>query len=565
MEDDSGLELSLGLSFGGLSGKPKAKSSSSTDLRIEKGDKGNKLVDDFKSFLHPGTQKQDSSTSSQRSEPVKPKENFFSDLSKANVDADASVDLNGKGVWESNNKSAEFESEKRVESGSKRRMFFEEMHQQKKHEREANYGDLNEKTRTSRISVTTEDGSTAENEDVAESEVEGSTSRLVLQQDDGSKRFMGNGGSSDVQKEARGISDSKAVDQNGQKRFNGSLENGFKLGNMSFGSPFTGQPINMMNMPFSLPLKDSNSTAAPNTSAPMMPGVMQVIPTANSEGPGTHPGNLPVMFGYSPVQMPMLDKDNSWGLVSQSQQFQPSYAGRGPPNSGNQNNGVEEKQVSQATTNCSFVSHLTIPLIFFHRHFCVSNFWHCFLLSFINEVLKWNNGCLNAFIDVAAMQVISHNSSEAAQHEGRTSERPKGDIKQHTTEGGSSSQAEDGKGSSTNLRGKDAPDRSSADGSTLEFSTIKPGIHADVKFGGSGSLPNLPWVSTTAPGPNGRTISGVTYKYNANQIRIVCACHGSHMSPEEFVRHASEDPGNSESGTGLTTFPNNNPAASAQS
>ncbi|XP_062090860.1 ninja-family protein mc410 [Humulus lupulus] len=498
MEDDSGLELSLGLSFGGLSAKSKAKSSSSTDLRIEEGDKGNKLVDDFKSFLHPGTQKQESSTASQRSESVKPKENFFNDLSKVNVDKDASVDLNGKGVWESSNKSAEFESEKRAESGSKRRMFFEEMNQQKKHEREANYADLNEKARTSHISLTTEDGSTAENEDVAESEVEGSTSRLVLQHDDGSKRFMGIGGSSDVQKEARGISDSKAVDPNGQKRFNGSLENGFKLGNMSYGSPFTGQPINMMNMPFPLPLKDSNNTVTPSTSAPLMPGVMQVIPTANSEGPGTHPGNLPVMFGYSPVQIPMLDKDNSWGLVSQSQQFHPSYAGRGPPNS-------------------------------------------------------------------AVMQVISHNSSEATQHEGRTSERPKGDGKQHTAEGGSSSQAEDGKGSSTNLRGKDAPDRSSSDGSSLEFSTIKPGIHADVKFGGSGSRPNLPWVSTTAPGPNGRTISGVTYKYNANQVRIVCACHGSHMSPDEFVRHASEDPGNPESGTGLTTFPNNNSAASAQS
>lgn len=168
-------------------------------------------------------------------------------------------------------------------------------------------------------------------------------------------------------------------------------------------------------------------------------------------------------------------------------------------------------------------------------------------------------------IDVAVMQVISHNSSEAAQHDGRTSERAKGDGQQHVAEAGSSSQAEDGKGSSTNLKGKDVPERSSADGFSLEFSAIKPGIHADVKFGGSGSRPNLPWVSTTAPGPNGRTISGVTYRYNANQIRIVCACHGSHMSPEEFVRHASEEPGNPENGTGLTTFPNTNPAASAQS
>lgn len=75
---------------------------------------------------------------------------------------------------------------------------------------------------------------------------------------------------------------------------------------------------------------------------------------------------------------------------------------------------------------------------------------------------------------------------------------------------------------------------------------------ADVKFGGSGARPNLPWVSTTGSGPHGRTISGVTYRYNANQIKIVCACHGSHMSPEEFVRHASEEYVGPESSIGIS-------------
>lgn len=168
---------------------------------------------------------------------------------------------------------------------------------------------------------------------------------------------------------------------------------------------------------------------------------------------------------------------------------------------------------------------------------------------------------------LALMQVISHNASETTQYDGRTveRERAKGDGKQHVNEEGLSSQAEeDVKGSSMNLR-VNAPDRSAAEGFSLDFSAIKPGIDADVKFGGSGSCPNLPWVSTTGSGPNGRTISGVTYRFSASQIRIVCACHGSHMSPEEFVRHANEDPANPESGTGLATFPNSNPAASAQS
>lgn len=167
---------------------------------------------------------------------------------------------------------------------------------------------------------------------------------------------------------------------------------------------------------------------------------------------------------------------------------------------------------------------------------------------------------------LAVMQVISHNPSEATQYDGRNVERAKGDGKQHVNEDGTSSQAEeDVKGSSMNLRIKDASDRSTAEGFSHDFSAIKPGIAADVKFGGSGSCPNLPWVSTTGSGPNGRTISGVTYRFSASQIRIVCACHGSHMSPEEFVRHANEDPANPETGTGLSTFPNSNPAASAQS
>ena len=329
MEDDNGLELSLGLTFGGLSGKSKGKTGSSSDNRTEEGDRGNKLVDDFKNFLNAGTQKQDTSSASQRSDSVKPKENFFKDLSKANAEGDASVDLNGKGF---------FEEEKRSEAGSKRRMFFDELNQPKKHEREGHFADINEKTRVSHISLTTEDGSTAENEDVADSEVEGSTSRLVLQHDDSSKRSIGISGSSDAQKEIRGIPESKTADLSGQKRFNGSSENGYKLGNISYSSHFPGQPVNMMNVPFSLPMKDGNSAAAPSASAHLLPGVMQGMPTANSEGPGTQPvyhGNLPLMFGYSPVQIPLLDKDNSWGLVSQQQQFHPSFAGRGLPNSGN--------------------------------------------------------------------------------------------------------------------------------------------------------------------------------------------------------------------------------------
>ncbi|KAF3339693.1 ninja-family protein mc410 [Carex littledalei] len=77
---------------------------------------------------------------------------------------------------------------------------------------------------------------------------------------------------------------------------------------------------------------------------------------------------------------------------------------------------------------------------------------------------------------------------------------------------------------------------------------IRRGIGSEIQFGGSGSRPDLPWVSTTGSGPNGKTISGVTYRYGPakEQLRIVCACHGTHLSPEEFVHHASSDAANSE-------------------
>lgn len=490
MEDENGLELSLGLSCGGLPVKSKGKNGSSLDNRAEEDVKGTKIVDDFKSFLNPGTQKQDSSSGSQRNDSVKTQENFFNDLSKSNTEFDASMNLNGRGVWIANsNNSADIEEEKWREVG-KRKMLFDEMNHSKKQEREANV-DLHDKTRTSHISMTTEDGSTAENEDVAESEVEGSSSKHVSQHDDGPKRFFGVVGSSEVSKDSHGLADSNVVDLNGQKRFNSTSENEFKLGNMAYSVPFAIQSVNMMTVPYSsLHVKESNSVGVPSSSGQLPPAMMQVIPPAGSDRSGAqtgNPGNLPLMFGYSPVQLPTLDKDNSWGLVSQTQQFHPSYAGRGLPN-----------------------------------------------------------------------------SAEAAQYNGRSLEQVKGDGKQNGPGEGSSSQTEeDAKGSSTNLSAKDASDRLPADALSLNFSAIKPGIAADVKFGGCGSYPNLPWVSTT--GTNGRTISGVTYRYSTNEIRIVCACHGSHMSPEEFVRHAGEEHVNPENVTTLTTVPNSNPSASAQS
>lgn len=487
MEDDSGLELSLGLSFGGSSAKAKSKNGSSSDTRGEENGRGGKMVDDFKSMFNTDPQKPESSGGSRRADSSKPEENFFSDLSKVNDD-NASLNLNGRGflVGNNNNKPIEIEENKRSEAVNKRRMSFDDIRNLKRHDSDIHHGDLHDRARASHISLT-EDGSTAENEDVADSEAENSTSRPLSNHSDGSKGFIRVGASSDASKEVRGVSDSSA---NGQKRFTGSTEKDFKHANMTYGAPFSAQQVNMMSGPYTS-AKESNSVGAPN---PQIPGVMHMMPTTTGERAGAQSvsnGSLPMMFGHPYVQLPMLDKDSSWG---RPQQFHPSFAGRGPANS-------------------------------------------------------------------AALHL--NNISEAMPYEGRPLERTKGDGKQRVTEEGSSSQPEDVKGSSTNLRGKDAPEQPKGEGSTIDFSNIKPGLTADVKFGGSGSYPNLPWVSTTSS--NGRTISGVTYRYNTNQIRIVCACHGSHMTPEDFVRHANDEQANSDSNSVLGSLPNGNLGSSSHS
>ncbi|VFQ68525.1 unnamed protein product [Cuscuta campestris] len=50
---------------------------------------------------------------------------------------------------------------------------------------------------------------------------------------------------------------------------------------------------------------------------------------------------------------------------------------------------------------------------------------------------------------------------------------------------------------------------------------------------------NMPCVSTKGEGPNGRKIEGFLYRYKkGEEVRIVCVCHGSFLTPAEFVKHA---------------------------
>ncbi|XP_057534737.1 ninja-family protein 3-like [Amaranthus tricolor] len=48
----------------------------------------------------------------------------------------------------------------------------------------------------------------------------------------------------------------------------------------------------------------------------------------------------------------------------------------------------------------------------------------------------------------------------------------------------------------------------------------------------------MPCVSATGNGPNGKTITGFLYKYTNTEVGIVCVCHGASFSPASFVEHA---------------------------
>ncbi|KAK8567357.1 hypothetical protein V6N13_105334 [Hibiscus sabdariffa] len=53
------------------------------------------------------------------------------------------------------------------------------------------------------------------------------------------------------------------------------------------------------------------------------------------------------------------------------------------------------------------------------------------------------------------------------------------------------------------------------------------------------AMGDMPCVFTKGEGPNGKRVDGILYKYGkGEEVRIMCVCHGSFLSPAEFVKHA---------------------------
>lgn len=326
MEDEKDLDLSLGLPCGGNSSSQKGKYSSSSDVRSDEGDRGSKLINEFKNFLEGGNQQH----------PPKVGENLYNNFGKAAVETETSKNSNSGGMWLTNDSmSTEIEEDKRSAVGEKRKSLGIETSQDKRHERETSRPESTDKTKQSHISITTDEGSTADNEDVADSEVDGSTSRHISHHDDVSKRFGSSGSLSRVQKESHTFGDSEVLVQ---KRFTISSEKEFSVMNMPmpYGVSFPAQPVNM-SMTYSQPTKDSNP---PSLSGYPLPSMMHAMGPTNGDRAGVQPANFQMMFGYPPVQLPALDRDNSRGInVShhQQQQIHPAYSGRNSVNSDTHN------------------------------------------------------------------------------------------------------------------------------------------------------------------------------------------------------------------------------------
>ncbi|CAI9785299.1 unnamed protein product [Fraxinus pennsylvanica] len=56
---------------------------------------------------------------------------------------------------------------------------------------------------------------------------------------------------------------------------------------------------------------------------------------------------------------------------------------------------------------------------------------------------------------------------------------------------------------------------------------------------GTNAVEDMPCVFTKGDGPNGRRVDGILYRYGkGEEVRIMCVCHGTFLSPAEFVEHA---------------------------
>ncbi|RRT74863.1 hypothetical protein B296_00024275 [Ensete ventricosum] len=169
----------------------------------------------------------------------------------------------------------------------------------------------------SHLLVAADDGSTGENEAVAESEAEVLSCWLDSQHVNTAKR-------SDLLKGTarHALSNPAGICVQGQilQTYSGNTSN-VELPKVTYGTPLSLQPLTVSMVPYPIPAKPTVAGAPITTSSPSPYVAQPTIPTID-EHPvvqGTNTDDQQIVFGYSSVQLPALETNSSWAFGSQHQ------------------------------------------------------------------------------------------------------------------------------------------------------------------------------------------------------------------------------------------------------
>lgn len=582
VDDESGLELSLGLSCGGFISKPKGKDCTK-EINTEQGGsdkvKNGKLsIGDtsMKHFLQGSVSERDTEVKQSNEPTPQTQQNFWTNLGKTpakepensmemhinqvqfpgfreswfggenstqvqdmslnmektNIDQQQrQTILNQQQEVLEQQRTRDMADQKRQEARKKRQKVVEEQKQQTKVEVEDDRADQTGRTssaipsqlKSSPISATTQDFSSPDNEDTADSEVEGSSSRMLSPMvKDCVKQSMSTGTDvSDKKENQMLVQRTTAVGNESISEHSNTLfMNPGSTANATL--PYSLQSFPVGHIPYTHSVQVSNSPGLPVPSGFSLPYMMQFMPpTVNGADrsavrPMNSSGFQPPL-GYAPFQLPTLETSSS--RVSVSHSHQPLIFG--PKGIGGARISLEhvddEPRISQAAIQVP-----QGPL----------------------------GGLRSASSETAPLEGQKLESAKSSMKEERQLERTGSDV------GGTSLYS---KAVDDDAKGHGADHLPITEGVSQEICNLRPGIAPGLKFGGTGNSPDLPWVTTSGIGPNGKTISGVMYRYNRNQVKIVCACHGRHMSPSEFVQHAGgADTSNPDNNAVVNSFSNGN-------
>jgi hypothetical protein len=309
MDDDNGLELSLGLSLGGSAGKSKARDAplepKAEPQLEESSSKGGSQTPNapIGKYYQTSAENQEHS-SGQRNSPVAPP--FGSFWGQPGGPSTLVVD----GPIEP----ASRQSQEQKPGTSNLKLLSEEISFQNKHHTGADQADAFSKSsdggaKNAPISISTDDGSTGENEDVAESEAEGSNSWLVAQREGSAKGSVVNKGS-----DRKRSADDSTFGFQGKKQpsFSGSESSSGKL---PPGNPMSMQASNVVTLPYQVPAQVSGPPTITNTQNFRPVCTVQLRPPTNGGAAvQTSSGASQVAFGYPAVQLPTLETGSSWAF-----------------------------------------------------------------------------------------------------------------------------------------------------------------------------------------------------------------------------------------------------------